>query len=122
MQGSRIVQVLEATPVAQPDMEPSNGVWSEHLNPEKEQVGQTHCAKVLAVANQQKAGTPWLSCLCRISAAYCSPQAVLPRSLLDATSVPSLIWRPYQVWFRHLNPAVEQVAQEGFQVSLLQSA
>ena len=38
VQGSRIVEVLEATPVAQPDMEPSNGVWSEHLNPEKEQV------------------------------------------------------------------------------------
>lgn len=39
VQGARIVEVLEATPVAQPEMEPSNGVWSEHLQPhQKEEV------------------------------------------------------------------------------------
>ena len=44
VQGSRIVEVLEATPVAQPDMEPANGVWSEHLQPhQKPQVSLAQC-------------------------------------------------------------------------------
>lgn len=33
LQGPRIVEVLETTAVAQPELQPSNGVWSEHLQP-----------------------------------------------------------------------------------------
>lgn len=36
VQGKRIVEVIEATPVAEPELSPSNGVWSENQQPDDE--------------------------------------------------------------------------------------
>lgn len=40
VQGRRIVEVIETSPVAEPELLPSNGVWSEaQVAPEQEEVG-----------------------------------------------------------------------------------